>query len=101
MSILNEMHVVHGTKSVNGTISYVPQDAWVLSATFRENIVMGGDFDAERYRQAVESSALVQVHFNLKLFKVINKWTISHMLCTGPLRAPSPAGHFSQTYLSG
>ena len=34
-----------------------------LRITLRENIIMGSDFNANRYRQAVESVALVQVHF--------------------------------------
>ena len=61
MTLMDEMYMVSGEKSMNGSISYVPQDAWVLSTTLRENIVMNKTWDAEKYKHAVEYSALIQV----------------------------------------
>ena len=61
MSLMDEMYIVHGHKTVHGNISYVPQDAWVLSTTLRENVLMGKELDADKYKQAIESTSLVQV----------------------------------------
>ena len=61
MTLMDEMHTISGTKIINGSISYVPQDAWVMSTTLRENIVMNNMWDAENYKHAVEQSALIQV----------------------------------------
>ena len=61
MSLMDEMYIVHGQKAVHGNISYVPQDAWVLSTTVRENVLMGKTWDADKYREAIETSVLVQV----------------------------------------
>ena len=61
MAILGEMNRVSGSMSVKGSISYVPQDSWVLSETLRENVVLGHEANIERYKEAIESSALVQV----------------------------------------
>lgn len=43
---------------VNGTISYVPQQAWILNATVKDNILMGSPYDAERFRAVTDVCAL-------------------------------------------
>jgi len=30
-------------------IAYVPQQAWIMNATARDNILFGKEFDAEKY----------------------------------------------------
>ena len=41
-----------------GTIAYVPQQAWIQNATLRDNILFGNDYDGEKYRKVIESCAL-------------------------------------------
>ena len=61
MAILGEMNKISGSTYVNGSISYVPQDAWILSDTLRENILLGSELNLEWYKEAIETSALGQV----------------------------------------
>jgi ABC-type multidrug transport system fused ATPase/permease subunit len=37
-----------GTVAVDGQLCYVPQQAWILNATLRENILFGIPFDKEK-----------------------------------------------------
>jgi ATP-binding cassette subfamily C (CFTR/MRP) protein 1 len=39
--------------------SYAAQDAWIINASVRDNIVFGRPFDMKRYRRVVKASALV------------------------------------------
>ncbi|KAK8809647.1 hypothetical protein WA158_000590 [Blastocystis sp. Blastoise] len=57
-SILGEMTKTAGIVCVNGTISYCTQQAWLLSASVKENILFGKPFDQERYKKAIEYSCL-------------------------------------------
>ena len=61
MSILGEMTVTDGDKSVNGSISYVPQEPWILSTSFKQNIVMGKDVNQEKYDHVIRCTSLSQV----------------------------------------
>lgn len=47
-----------GTYSVNGTVSYASQEAWVFAATVRQNIIFGSEFDKKRYKEVVKACAL-------------------------------------------
>ena len=38
-----------GEVAVDGTICYVPQQAWILNATFKENIIFGLPLDKQRF----------------------------------------------------
>ena len=57
-SILGEINVVEGAIRVNGSISYVGQDAWVFGATVRQNILFGQEFDRQRYQRVVKACSL-------------------------------------------
>ena len=61
MTILGEMKVSSGDVNVSGSFSYVPQEAWVYSASFRDNILLGGKMDQKKYRHAIKASALQKV----------------------------------------
>ena len=41
-----------------GTLSYASQDPWICNATVRDNIVMGADFDSDRYNRVLDACAL-------------------------------------------
>ncbi|KAF9357890.1 Multidrug resistance-associated protein 1 [Mortierella sp. AD094] len=48
-AILGDMYRRHGTVKVYGRLAYVPQQAWIVNATLRENITFGNKFDQVRY----------------------------------------------------
>ncbi|CAF1296123.1 unnamed protein product [Rotaria sp. Silwood1] len=59
-ALLGEMNKVHGCVSINGNIAYVPQTAWIMNTTLRENILFGRDFDINLYNQIIDACALNQ-----------------------------------------
>lgn len=42
------MSLLEGSIAVDGTFAYVAQQAWILNATLRDNILFGKEFDEER-----------------------------------------------------
>ncbi|KAM6356957.1 LOW QUALITY PROTEIN: ATP-binding cassette sub-family C member 5 [Alca torda] len=48
-AILGQMTLLEGSIAVNGTFAYVRQQAWILNATLRDNILFGKEYDEERY----------------------------------------------------
>lgn len=57
-AILGEMTKVTGEVHVHGSIAYVPQTAWILNATLKQNILFGKNFDDALYNQVIEACAL-------------------------------------------
>lgn len=47
-----------GQLSVSGTVSFCAQQAWILNATVKENILFGKDFDGAKYEKAVRLAQL-------------------------------------------
>jgi ATP-binding cassette subfamily C (CFTR/MRP) protein 1 len=60
MSCLNELDIKNGRVRSKGKIAYVPQSAFLLNTSFRDNITFGMDYDNERYEDAVISCRLVE-----------------------------------------
>ena len=61
LAILDQMPTVEGYISSKGTIAFVPQEAWVFSATIRDNILFGLSLQPSKYDEAIRSCALTQV----------------------------------------
>ncbi|XP_043842191.1 ATP-binding cassette sub-family C member 11 [Dromiciops gliroides] len=59
-AILGEMNLHSGSVGVNGSLAYVPQQAWIFSGTVRSNILMGGKYDQARYHQVIHSCSLTR-----------------------------------------
>ena len=59
-ALLGEINKIHGRVSVNGNIAYMPQTAWIMNTTLRENILFGKDFDKNFYNHIIEVCALKQ-----------------------------------------
>jgi ABC-type transport system involved in cytochrome bd biosynthesis fused ATPase/permease subunit len=59
-ALLGEMSKVNGRVSISGKIAYVPQTAWIMNATLKDNILFGRDFDKKLYNQVIEACALKQ-----------------------------------------
>ncbi|XP_060072940.1 ATP-binding cassette sub-family C member 4-like isoform X1 [Ylistrum balloti] len=58
MSILKEIPLSEGKVDVKGRIAYVSQQAWVFSASLRQNIVFGNAFDSRKYNRVLKACAL-------------------------------------------
>lgn len=58
-AILGELAVISGSLTLNGSLAYVAQEAFIFNATVRENIIFGKPYDAEKYRKVIEASALM------------------------------------------
>jgi ATP-binding cassette subfamily C (CFTR/MRP) protein 1 len=58
LSILGEMKKLEGTLSIDGSISYNPQQAWIQNASVRDNILFGKDYDDKFYQSVIEACAL-------------------------------------------
>ncbi|XP_045054550.2 ATP-binding cassette sub-family C member 5 isoform X2 [Desmodus rotundus] len=57
-AILGQMTLLEGSISASGTFAYVAQQAWILNATLRDNILFGKEFDEERYNSVLNSCCL-------------------------------------------
>ncbi|KAJ2160764.1 hypothetical protein GGF46_002010 [Coemansia sp. RSA 552] len=57
-AILGDMIKSSGTVAVRGSVAYVPQQAWIVNATLRENILFGNPLDQELYERVVWACAL-------------------------------------------
>ena len=57
-SVLGELNKFRGKINVNGTLSYVPQQAWIQNATVKDNILFGKTFEKKFYDQVVSCCAL-------------------------------------------
>ncbi|XP_069069026.1 ATP-binding cassette sub-family C member 5 isoform X2 [Pleurodeles waltl] len=57
-SILGQMTLLEGSIAVNGTFAYVAQQAWILNATLRENILFGKEYEEERYNGVLNVCSL-------------------------------------------
>ena len=57
-ALLGQMKRTEGDCKVYGSISYVPQEAWLLNMSLRDNIIFGSDFNETRYHQVIKVCAL-------------------------------------------
>ncbi|KAI7826006.1 P-loop containing nucleoside triphosphate hydrolase protein [Gamsiella multidivaricata] len=58
-AMIGEMYKRHGSVKVFGSIAYVPQQAWIVNATLRENIVFGKPFDQQKYDRILNACGLL------------------------------------------
>ncbi|XP_031344007.1 probable multidrug resistance-associated protein lethal(2)03659 isoform X3 [Photinus pyralis] len=63
--IQGELRLSIGQLCVNGSLSCAPQEAWIFSASIRQNILFGSEMDEERYMKVIDCCAL---ETDLKLF---------------------------------
>ncbi|XP_024407272.2 ATP-binding cassette sub-family C member 11 [Desmodus rotundus] len=57
-AILGEMHLLEGTVGVCGGLAYVPQQAWIIPGSIRDNILMGSKFEEAWYLKVIHSCSL-------------------------------------------
>lgn len=63
------MTLLEGSIAVSGTFAYVAQQAWILNATLRDNILFGKDYDEERF---VSLLIFVQAWFLSQVWEKFN-----------------------------
>lgn len=59
-ALLRELTLECGSISINGSISYAAQEAWVFNASVRQNILFGKEYDRDRYDAVIRSCALTK-----------------------------------------
>uniref|UniRef100_A0A2K5QFV3 ATP binding cassette subfamily C member 5 n=1 Tax=Cebus imitator TaxID=2715852 RepID=A0A2K5QFV3_CEBIM len=57
-AVLGQMTLLEGSVAISGTFAYVAQQAWILNATLRDNILFGKEYDEERYNSVLNSCCL-------------------------------------------
>ncbi|KAF9182748.1 hypothetical protein BGZ51_004462 [Haplosporangium sp. Z 767] len=57
-AIMGEMYKQQGTITVYGDLAYVPQQAWIINATVRDNILFGKPFDKAKYDRIIYAAGL-------------------------------------------
>ncbi|KAF9110657.1 hypothetical protein BGX27_006050 [Mortierella sp. AM989] len=57
-AIIGDMYKRQGSVRVYGRLAYVPQQAWIINATLKDNITFGNVFDQTRYDHVVMASGL-------------------------------------------
>ncbi|XP_043754326.1 ATP-binding cassette sub-family C member 11 isoform X3 [Cervus elaphus] len=57
-AILGQMHLLEGSVGVHGSLAYVPQQAWIIEGSVRENILMGSQYDEAWYLQVLHCCSL-------------------------------------------
>nr|CAB3219626.1 multidrug resistance-associated protein 1-like [Phallusia mammillata] len=57
-AMLGDMEKTEGRVSVQGSIAYVPQQAWIQNLTAQDNITFGKELDICRYQDVVEACEL-------------------------------------------
>ncbi|KAF8932958.1 Canalicular multispecific organic anion transporter 2 [Dissophora ornata] len=58
-AMIGDMYKRQGTIKIFGSIAYVPQQAWIINATLRDNIVFQLPFDQEKYDRIVHACGLL------------------------------------------
>uniref|UniRef100_A0A8C3KLA4 Canalicular multispecific organic anion transporter 1 n=1 Tax=Calidris pygmaea TaxID=425635 RepID=A0A8C3KLA4_9CHAR len=58
-AMLGEMENVKGHINIQGSLAYVPQQAWIQNATLKDNILFGSELDEARYQQVIKACALL------------------------------------------
>jgi len=70
-AILNNLDVLNNTFNkkikINGTVAYIPQKAWILNDTIKNNIIFKSPFNSEKYQTVVR---ICQLMPDFELFKL-------------------------------
>jgi ATP-binding cassette subfamily C (CFTR/MRP) protein 4 len=56
--ILKEIEPTKGFVDVGGVVSYAAQEAWIFSASVRQNILFGQEMDQDKYQKVIRVCAL-------------------------------------------
>lgn len=56
--LLGEMKRTKGEVLLSGNAAYCPQQAWIMNATLKDNILFGLPYEEDRYQRAIKACAL-------------------------------------------
>ena len=59
-SIMEETRLCEGKHTIEGTIAYVEQEPFIISGSIEENILMGLEFNSDKFEQALQASQLIR-----------------------------------------
>ncbi len=57
-ALLGDMRLVQGSCNVQGTIAYVPQQAWIQNMSLKDNILFSNQMSPKRYGNVIKACAL-------------------------------------------
>jgi ATP-binding cassette subfamily C (CFTR/MRP) protein 1 len=57
-AILGDMRKESGDVELHGKVAYVAQQAWIVNATLKENILFGSPYDQDKYEKVIQVCAL-------------------------------------------
>ncbi|KAF9352690.1 Multidrug resistance-associated protein 1 [Mortierella sp. AD094] len=57
-AMISDMYKIQGKVQVSGKVAYVPQQAWIINKTLRDNIVFGKEYNEARYKRVVFACGL-------------------------------------------
>ncbi|XP_077481408.1 ATP-binding cassette sub-family C member 12-like isoform X2 [Stigmatopora argus] len=57
-SLLEQMHLLQGSVTADGTFAYVSQQAWIFHGTVQENILLGNPMDRDKYENVLDACSL-------------------------------------------
>ncbi|KAJ3116713.1 hypothetical protein HDU96_008952 [Phlyctochytrium bullatum] len=58
-AMIGEMKCNRGSVTFSGTVGYSTQQAWIVNASVKENILFGRPYDAAKYRRVVDACCLL------------------------------------------
>jgi ATP-binding cassette subfamily C (CFTR/MRP) protein 1 len=59
-AIMGDLHKSNGNVMIRGTVAYVAQNAWIMNASVRHNILFGHRWDPEFYEKTIHACALIE-----------------------------------------
>lgn len=59
-SILGEIPKLGGIVKISGNKAYAPQSPWIRTCNIRENILLGNQFDFDKYKKVIEACTLTE-----------------------------------------
>ena len=57
-TMLGDLQIMKGDFEVNGSVAYIPQEAFLINDTLRNNILFGKEYDEDKYRKIIKISQL-------------------------------------------
>ena len=60
MALMNEMVKSEGEVKKNGVIAYIPQEAFLMNDTIKNNITFGFEYNEEKFRKTIEICELTR-----------------------------------------
>lgn len=63
MTVLGELPISDGDRSIHGRVGYASQQAWIFNGTVKENILFGQGFHRDRYLEVIDACALQKVSY--------------------------------------